>query len=1421
MPRRNVVTTPSFETGLGDWLCSGAPFDRETSATYGAAAGSYYAYGRNNAAGATLAFYQPDRKIPVTAGTSYAVSASVNRDGSGAVNVGVDWFNAAGAILSNSFGTATPGSGVWARVSTVATAPAGAVTARVWINCVGMAAGYFARLDAVMVEPAVSAVGAYADGDVVGWRWDGTAHASTSTAITPPSVASSSSTRVATNGAAASVAVPAGTAAGDLLVALNMSDSDGSLAGLAAPAGWRADDPGQRYAPGTTTPGKTTCSEIVWRVADGTEGATITFPGVSGAYRFVIVLRIVDANTAVPFAAAPSYGTSPQTATAHVAPSVTAVPAGLLLCGWTLYDSYGSWTVPAGMTQVGICPPSGAAAQSVMASQALSAGGATGTRTATHSDARACLAVAMVIAPAAPAAPAPQTYPGAAAAVSGSLVSAATLALPAVHWKGDYTAATVVAGGWKDDPWQRQNAAGTMNDPSVPWPPATSPASGGRPGREVALSIPSGYRRYEIVPGHRAFEDGESAWFGLAVRLPAGYPIATTSWLIFEQLHQANGDGSPPISFEADKGGFRLTGGYRTDPATWSTNPARDSYDVELLAGVETDRWYAVVYRVENFSRTPGTSKLSVWIDGVVVLSGWTIPPPTIVPATDGSSTGTYRKHGIYASSAVATALTVETAGAATGTSYAEVDPKLTNVALAAAVAVSGTATAAAPTNVALAAAVAVSGTAAAAAPTTLADAGAASVVSASRAAAAGAARTTPAAAAVTSATRAALAPATPAAGAAASGTVAAAGPTVTGPGAATAVSATVASSPAVAINPPTLLAALSGTRTSSGPLLDAAAAAAAVSGTRAGADGVRSTSVTAAAAVSATRTDAAMVTTVGGVGGVVSGSRVDTTAQLSSRGAGAACSGTTASATPLGTTRAVSGTVAAAAPRATVLAAAAAVSATTALTERPWSTGSAAGSVCSATVVGAGGVVGGVALPAAVRSASTTALSSGVIVKWGAAGAVSATVLDTTSRIAQRVAAVVVSGTVVIGTAAAPYRPLFIPPPGPPVARAPELRKRVLVCDTRTGRVHYELPYKALTWASKINGTGDGAVTAPIEDTLEALYEQGIDRPGRVLREIATGGWRYSFAMALGAAVLWAGPLKPSRSVTLSAPEVQIGASEVRTIFTARELVDAAGGNLADEAHDVVFADTNIRWAAYRVVAHAVAGAGRELPMYCTAPPPASGDQSWTYRAYDAVKAEKALADLAAGPDGPDIRFDPGLAVTDDGVESLWWDLKIGDPYLDFGTEWVWDDLTAREITYSSDVVGMASRLRLAGGGQDRDKLIVQATDNRMVDIGYPVLERTESVNDLTDPERAAVLVRQKLDATFAPTEQWTVKVSEVGDPPAGHYRVGDMARLDLLSTPAIDPGTYRQRITALSGDAGPLVSLTVDAGDSSDGST
>jgi hypothetical protein len=378
--------------------------------------------------------------------------------------------------------------------------------------------------------------------------------------------------------------------------------------------------------------------------------------------------------------------------------------------------------------------------------------------------------------------------------------------------------------------------------------------------------------------------------------------------------------------------------------------------------------------------------------------------------------------------------------------------------------------------------------------------------------------------------------------------------------------------------------------------------------------------------------------------------------------------------------------------------------------------------------------------------------------------------------------------------------------------------RDRLLVCDTITGRKLWDLPFTALSWNSPLNKIGDLSATLPIEATLERIRAQGAANPRNALRAVVLGPYRFCLVVAFGNAAVCGGPLLPADDEDDGT--ITVGGAGMEKLLENRVLLNRALGitdPLGAVTRDITAPDTNAAGAILALAAAAVAdydGTGsRRLPISISHLPDTHGDQDFSWPAYDLNTVWKAISDLVALPDGPDVRLEPILYQGGDGAEYVTWDLQIGEPTFpasgNYGPDgplpWTWDDTVAK-VKRSTDVTGLATSYFGAGSGQDRDKVLAVSNSDRLTELGFPALEKVDTSSSNDDTAAAAVQARTDalIDAHQTPTDSWNVDVPVAGIPQLGQFRRGDQARLNVRKKLLIEPGYYTRRITKVAGTGG-----------------
>jgi len=192
------------------------------------------------------------------------------------------------------------------------------------------------------------------------------------------------------------VTPPAGISAGDLMLAIQVSDTRGTLAAMTAPAGWTL------VASNTTRSGDVGFIKIWQKTVTGSEPADYTFNDSTAATSDACIVGLAGWDATDAFAADPTWN-SGTSQTTHVAPTVNGVTGGVLLtihvagtAGTTRQYTSG----PSGMTlaQDVFLSSSGYVTENVYY-LALTATGGTGSKIATLSAAAPFVAASLVVQP--------------------------------------------------------------------------------------------------------------------------------------------------------------------------------------------------------------------------------------------------------------------------------------------------------------------------------------------------------------------------------------------------------------------------------------------------------------------------------------------------------------------------------------------------------------------------------------------------------------------------------------------------------------------------------------------------------------------------------------------------------------------------------------------------------------------------------------------------------------------------------------------------------------------------------------------------------------------------------------------------------------------------------------------------------------
>ena len=179
-------------------------------------------------------------------------------------------------------------------------------------------------------------------------------------------------------------------------------------------------------------------------------------------------------------------------------------------------------------------------------------------------------------------------------------------------------------------------------------------------------------------------------------------------------------------------------------------------------------------------------------------------------------------------------------------------------------------------------------------------------------------------------------------------------------------------------------------------------------------------------------------------------------------------------------------------------------------------------------------------------------------------------------------------------------------------------------------------------------------------------------------------------------------------------------------------------------------------------------------------------------------------LINLTEVQNGPDIRFQPRLTTDGLGYE---WLLKTGKPRLTGNTTTIWDTSlpgnTVSDLTISQDANDLANIVWETGGAASDQAIIERATDHSFTGLGFPLLEKVESLSSsVTDPKTALAHAVETIRTSTRPLNTWQFSVQR--DQRLGEYDVGHDCGLIIRNDQfGIPDGLHKLRIMTLRGSS------------------
>lgn len=365
------------------------------------------------------------------------------------------------------------------------------------------------------------------------------------------------------------------------------------------------------------------------------------------------------------------------------------------------------------------------------------------------------------------------------------------------------------------------------------------------------------------------------------------------------------------------------------------------------------------------------------------------------------------------------------------------------------------------------------------------------------------------------------------------------------------------------------------------------------------------------------------------------------------------------------------------------------------------------------------------------------------------------------------------------------------------------------ILCNLRTGRRIQNLPVLKGSWDDRLGATESIEVTLDMNDP--DVRELG-------LRNSATPAQAALCAVENGVIVA-GGPIW-THDYSRDNATIKLGAKGMASYFDHRLILPLLARTIgmdqwtipdpadpektiANPALSTTINGVSLGTIAKRLVQQARLWTGGEVPVVfqddelnTTLLSDGTFESTRTYLGVDFKSVLEAIEQISQTENGPEINFLPRFTADSLGVEWLFQTGTTAQPLITSNASLSWS-ITAPDSPVSKfethhDSSGMGSLSWWTGGRQADDVIVSRAYDPKLIDAGYPLLERV-------DTSHSTVSVQSTLDSYAAadvamasrPTEIWSFTVQanpvdEYGKPAGpwvGQYSVGDF--IDLIIDP------------------------------------
>lgn len=374
----------------------------------------------------------------------------------------------------------------------------------------------------------------------------------------------------------------------------------------------------------------------------------------------------------------------------------------------------------------------------------------------------------------------------------------------------------------------------------------------------------------------------------------------------------------------------------------------------------------------------------------------------------------------------------------------------------------------------------------------------------------------------------------------------------------------------------------------------------------------------------------------------------------------------------------------------------------------------------------------------------------------------------------------------------------------------------RHFICDGHSGRYLAEVTTEVS--ASKFNRVINGVSTGTHTFTIKP----DSDLPWRSL---VLPLWDRIFVSSWDGTIKYAGYIHTIDPWVRTTKTVTIRTSCVRDFLKNRLLYPVDEASYRSGTLEVK--NRSFEGAVRALLAAATSGHTANWNLPIVLPPDSEGIISRTWWYYEGWTAERALAELAATSDGPDIDFEPRWTVYDEaGASNVEWVVRYGLPALSSGTlefNLDADDAPITDVVYRLDGQQLRTGSVAFGKGSEGDMRVAFA--HSLPGTSTMIRDRSESYKDIDDQQILQAHATADLRWQREATEQWQYTARgehelNFRDEPSGveirntlleSIRIGTVIRVYTGGDHLIERGWYPQYVIGYSCDLTSAVPLSV----------